>query len=100
MAEQEDRARESEPAVPDGQAVEPGEPVQHRQPREQQQLEQHEVGAQQAAQARDLREHRGGPGAVPGTGAARPERDDEPRVGQREEGQEAAGDPPPGRAHA
>ena len=99
VAEQQHDAGDPVPAVPDREAVEAGEPVEHGQAREQEQLDQHQVGAEQAAQPGDLGQHAGGALAVARAGGARPERDDDPRVRQREQGEEPAGDPPPRRAH-
>ena len=86
--------------MPDREAVEAGEPVEDGDAGEQEQLDQDEVGAEQPAQPCDLGERPGGPVAVGRAGRGGPERDDDPRVGQREQGEEAAGDPPPVRAHA
>ena len=58
--EQQHGAGDAVPAVPDREAVEAGEPVEHRQPREQEQLDEHQVGAEQAAQPRGLGQHAGG----------------------------------------
>ena len=79
------------------QPVEAGEPLERREPREQQQLDEHEVGAEQPGDAAD------GPIrlAVSSTScdAARapPQADDDDRVGRHEERQPPAGDP--GSAH-
>ena len=99
MAEQQHHARDPVAAVPDGQAVEADEPVEHRQAREQQQLDEHEVGAEQAAEPRELGEHPGDALAVARAGGAPPQRHDEPRVRRHQQGEEAAGDPPTGHAH-
>ena len=100
VAQQQRQAELAVDAVPPHQPVEPDEAVQHRQPREQQQLDEHEVGAEQPGDPPEAREQARGVVDVAQPARRHPQCDDRRRVGQREERQPPAGEPSAPRGHA
>ena len=87
------------PAVPDRQAVEPDGPVEHRDARQQQHLDEHEVGAEQAAQAAEPGQRARRVLDLADAARAPPQAHDDRAVGQREQRRRPAGEQPPGRGH-
>ena len=99
MRQQQRHAGEAVDAVPARQPVEADEPVEHRQAREQQQLDEHQVGPEQAADAAEPGQQ-ARPVVDVGEPAGAPQPEDRGCVGEREERQARAGDPPAAHAHA
>jgi hypothetical protein len=93
VREHEVDARVAVPPVPDAQPVEADQPLEHRHAREQRHLQEREVGAQEAGDPRDARQHVARRRERP-VAAVDPEPDDHPGVAEGDRRDERAGGEP------
>ncbi len=99
VREQQRQARRAAPAVPAGQAVEPHQPVEHRQAGDEQDLHERERRAHQSAQAAQTGERARRVRELGHPARAPPQPDDDRRVGARQQPQRPHGRGVPGPGH-